>query len=71
MVDEIVMSIDQDLSCCLTLNAIEADIFAKGGDRFANEIPEAKICQEKGIKIVDSLGKKIRNSSDFTQLKPR
>jgi cytidyltransferase-like protein len=46
MVDEIVMSIDQDLSCCLTLNAIEADIFAKGGDRFARQLPRP---QEAGL----------------------
>ena len=38
-------------------------IFAKGGDRFSNEIPEAKVCKELGIKIVDGLGEKIQSSS--------
>jgi cytidyltransferase-like protein len=44
-------------------------IFAKGGDRLASEIPEAKICKELGIKIVDNLGKKIQSSSNLTGLK--
>jgi len=44
-------------------------IFAKGGDRFSSEIPEAKICREYGIKIVDRLGKKIQSSSNLTGLK--
>jgi hypothetical protein len=33
------------------------------------EIPEAKICQELGIKIIDNLGKKIQSSSNLTGLK--
>ncbi len=44
-------------------------IFAKGGDRFSYEIPEAKVCERLGIKIVDSLGKKIQSSSNLTGLK--
>lgn len=62
-VDEVIVSIDKDASVCLTLAAIKPDVFAKGGDRFSGEIPEAKICKELGIKIIDGLGAKIQASS--------
>ncbi|MFH1917881.1 MAG: adenylyltransferase/cytidyltransferase family protein [Nanoarchaeota archaeon] len=44
-------------------------VFAKGGDRFSYEIPEAEVCRDYNIKIIDSLGKKIQSSSDLTGLK--
>jgi rfaE bifunctional protein nucleotidyltransferase chain/domain len=62
-VDEVILSIDKDGTVCDTLRLISPDIFAKGGDRFANEIPEAKVCQELGIEMVDGLGNKIQSSS--------
>ena len=34
-----------------------------------DEIPEAQLCKELGIKIVDDLGEKIRSSSNFTGIK--
>jgi cytidyltransferase-like protein len=40
-------------------------IFAKGGDRFVDEIPESSLCDKLDIDIVDGLGEKIRNSSDY------
>jgi len=64
-IDEVFISIDKDKSVCESLKAIKPDIFAKGGDRFNYEIPEAKICQELGIKVVDGLGAKIQSSSDL------
>jgi len=48
---------------CDTLRAVKPHIFAKGGDRFSSEIPEAKVCQELGIDMVDGLGNKIQSSS--------
>lgn len=62
-VDEVVVSIDEDQTQCRTLEKIRPDIFAKGGDRYASEIPEAKVCSTLGIKIVDGLGEKIQSSS--------
>jgi len=64
-IDEVYISIDYDESVCRTLRALQPDIFAKGGDRFAFEIPETKICKELGIKIVDGLGRKIQASSEL------
>ena len=68
-VDEVLVSIDNDRSVCESIKAIaekykgQEIIFAKGGDRFSDEIPEAKLCKELGIKIIDNVGKKIQSSS--------
>jgi len=68
-VDEVFLSIDKDKSQCESLRHLKPDIFAKGGDRMSDEIPESKVCKELGIDIVDGLGEKIRSSSDLTGLK--
>lgn len=67
-VDRVYISIDEDESVCKSLEVIQPNIFAKGGDRFIDEIPETKICNELGIRIIDGLGNKIRSSKDFTGL---
>ena len=65
-VDEVFLSIDRDASVCRSLAAIKPDIFAKGGDRNAGNIPETAVCKKYGIKIIDKgMGKKIRASSDL------
>ena len=62
-VDEVFLSIDKDKSVCKSLDFIRPDIFANGGDRIVDNIPEKEICEKLGIKIIDGLGKKIRYSS--------
>ena len=64
-VDEVVVAIDEDTSVCKSLECLNPrpNIFAKGGDRFASEIPEAEICNKLGIVMVDGLGQKIQSSS--------
>ena len=37
--------------------------FANGGDQNNDTIPEADICNELGIKLIDGLGDKIQSSS--------
>lgn len=64
-VDEVFLSIDEDPTVCRSLQAVNPDVFAKGGDRFVDEIPEATTCKEIGAEIVDGLGMKIRSSSDY------
>lgn len=64
-IDEVFVSIDKDRSVCESLKAVRPHIFAKGGDRFIEEIPETKICKELGIIMVDGLGGKIQSSSNF------
>lgn len=66
-VDKVFLSIDKDSSVINSIRKVHelfgANIFAKGGDRFGKEIPEAKVCNELSIKIIDGLGEKIQSSS--------
>lgn len=63
-VDEVVVSIDKDLSILKTLEKLKPDIFAKGGDRTIDNIPEKEICERLGIKMVFGVGGgKIQSSS--------
>lgn len=70
-VDKVFLSIDVDRTVSKSIEAIkkmfndDKVIFAKGGDRTKDEIPESEICKELDIQIVDGLGNKIQNSSDI------
>ena len=61
-VDEVVLSIDTDRTVCKTLEMLQPDIFAKGGDQNVGTIPEKEVCDKFNIKIVDGLGDKIQSS---------
>jgi hypothetical protein len=37
--------------------------FANGGDQNNDSIPEVKVCQKKGIGLIQGLGDKIQSSS--------
>ena len=65
-VDEVFLSIDTDSSVCKSLEAVKPNIFANGGDRSLDEIPEKAVMKKYDIKLVDGLGDKIRSSSDLT-----
>lgn len=64
-VDEVVLAIDHDRTVCETLKSISPppNYFCNGGDQNNNSIPEAQICEELGIDLVDGLGNKIQSSS--------
>jgi D-beta-D-heptose 7-phosphate kinase/D-beta-D-heptose 1-phosphate adenosyltransferase len=74
-VDRAEIAVDKDGSSCQSIIKFFVDIksidpnceiiFTKGGDRFADEIPEKAICDSLGIKIVDGLGAKTHNSSEI------
>jgi cytidyltransferase-like protein len=64
-VDTVFTSIDEDQAQCKTLEFIKPHIFAKGGDRYAYEIPETPICRKHGIEIIDGVGAKVQSSSDL------
>lgn len=68
VVDEVVLSIDRDRTVCETLRRVHPDIFANGGDVSNTQCPEARVCEELGIKMVDGLGDKIQSSSWLTGL---
>ena len=69
-VDEVVLSIDQDRTVCETIIYISEKFgndydlaFANGGDQNNDSSPEAPICNELGINLIDGLGEKIQSSS--------
>ena len=64
-VDYVVKSIDTDRTVCKTLASVEPrpTYFCNGGDQNNNSIPEAKICNELGIILLDGFGDKIQSSS--------
>ena len=69
LVDEVFLSIDKDRTVCKSLEKLKPDIFANGGDRSTEEIPEAEVCMNFNIKMIDGLGDKIRSSSKLTGIK--
>lgn len=68
-VDEVVESIDTDRTVCKTLEEINPEVFANGGDQFNDAIPEKEVCHRLGILLVDGFGDKIQSSSWLTGLK--
>ncbi len=71
-VDEVFLSVDKDISVAKSLRAVAKKykgkeiLFAKGGDRNINNIPESerKVCQEFNIKVVSGVGGgKVQSSS--------
>ena len=64
-VDEAFISIDTDSSVWRSLRLCLPHIFANGGDRKEEEIPEAEVCRELNIEMQDGLGDKIRSSSEI------
>ena len=70
IVDKALVSIDKDKTQCATLRFLakeygtEYDLFfANGGDQNNDSIPEAPICKEVGIGLIQGLGDKIQSSS--------
>lgn len=69
-VDKAIISVDKDRTVCESIRAIfekygeDYDLgFANGGDQNNNSIPEAPICKELKIQLIDGLGDKIQSSS--------
>lgn len=69
-VDEVILSIDQDRTQCETIKYLHNKLnssynlaFANGGDQNNTSIPEASICSELGIELIEGLGEKIQSSS--------
>jgi len=73
MVSVVVLSLDEDASVCATLRNLRPVhetqvIFANGGDRAEDEIPEATVCAELGIDMVFRVGgEKVASSSDLIE----
>lgn len=71
-VDEVVVTEhkknDKDDSVCRELEEIKPDIFANGGDRKADNIPEYALCEKLGISMAFNVGGgKVQSSSDLVK----
>lgn len=71
-VDEVFVTVHEadteDMSVCRELLAINPNIFANGGDRKSDNIPEYVLCEQMGIEMVFGIGgEKIQSSSDLVK----
>lgn len=55
----------EDMSVCDALREVRPDIFANGGDRKEDNVPEVPVCAEIGCEMVFSVGRggKVQSSS--------
>jgi glycerol-3-phosphate cytidylyltransferase-like family protein len=55
----------REYSVCNELEALKPDIFANGGDRFKDDVPEVDTCKKIGCKMVFNIGRggKVQSSS--------
>jgi len=58
-----------DMSVCDVLRVLRPDIFANGGDRKLDNVPEVAVCKEIGCEMVFNIGRggKVQSSSDLAQ----
>ena len=68
-VDEVIISIDNNSTVCRTLESIRPNIFANGGDRIKDNIPEYELCQKLGIETSFKIGGSKHNSSTAILMK--
>ena len=69
-VDYALISQDKDKTQCQTLKTFAQMfgekyhfIFANGGDKNNDTIPEREVCERVGIELIDGLGDKVQSSS--------
>jgi len=63
---DVIEASDEDDSVCNTLAKIKPDIFANGGDRKGNNVPEVALCNELDIELIWNVGgEKIQSSSEL------
>jgi len=62
-------NIDKDGTCAETLKLVKPEIFAKGGDRTPDNMPQNEIetCKEIGCEIVYGVGDLLNSSSDIVR----
>ena len=58
----------EDMSVCGELKEIRPDIFANGGDRKEDNVPEVTVCKNLGVEMAWNVGgEKIRSSSELLE----
>lgn len=69
LVDSAILSIDTDKTVCKTLAYVASRykndhiVFANGGDRTSDNIPEMSVCKENGIEVLFGVGGEKSDSS--------
>lgn len=71
-VDDVVLTShgknQEDVSVCQALEKLRPEVFANGGDRRADNIPEYDLCQRLGIEMAFNVGgEKAQSSSDLVR----
>ncbi len=72
-VDEVMLTFHEpntnDMSVCKELEELKPDVFANGGDRKADNIPEYQVCERLGIHMEFNVGHggKVQSSSDLVK----
>ncbi len=58
-----------DMSVCTELRLVRPNLFANGGDRTKDNIPEISVCDEIGAEMIFGIGKggKVQSSSWLTK----
>lgn len=71
-VDEVVVNCDPDEACAKSILKVCPEIFAKGGDRNLENLPQSEIdaCFQINCEIVCGLGEKINSSSSLAKGSP-
>lgn len=57
----------KDISVCDALREVHPDVFANGGDRKLDNVPEVAVCKEIGCEMVFNIGRggKVQSSSEL------
>ena len=70
VVDHVYLSVDKGRDVISTIKIINKELsdkyilhFGNGGDQNNTTIPEAEVCKQLNIKLIDGLGDKIQSSS--------
>lgn len=63
-VDEVIPSVDEDGTVANTIRKIKPQVFAKGGDRSPNNLPQSEInaCKDVNCEIVYGVGSQMKSS---------
>jgi D-beta-D-heptose 7-phosphate kinase/D-beta-D-heptose 1-phosphate adenosyltransferase len=71
-VDEVVVNCDPDETCAKSILKVCPEVFAKGGDRNLDNLPQSEIdaCFQINCEIVCGLGEKINSSSSLAKGSP-
>ncbi len=69
---DVVKALDDDDTVCESLKNLKPDVFANGGDRKGDNVPEVALCNSLGIEMMWNCGGgKIQSSSELVEASKR